>query len=285
MAGSVTLTNTFAAQAGPIPLSQLDTNYSQLAVAVNDALTYSNYFADTGAVNALVVTIVAPQTFGYTAGVSLDVKIGTTNTGATTINVNGLGIKNVTTQSIGALVSGQLIVGGIYTLKYDGTQFQIVGSNVSPLGVSVTKVKAAGTTRSGITVLANDPDLVYAIPVAGTYAYELIAYPVQSLAGSVGINTNMNYSGTFTQAASLSIADGLGTTVLAPQVPGTASSVTTALVAIGAFNTVPIGFIRYRGTLVATGVGTLGFSWAQFTGSATTVTVQAGSFLIVTRLS
>ena len=285
MAGSVTLTNTFAAQAGPIPLSQLDTNYSQLAVAVNDALTYSNYFADTGAVNALVVTIVAPQTFGYTAGVSLDVKVGNTNTGATTINVNGLGIKNVTTQSIGALVSGQLVVGGIYTLKYDGTQFQIVGSNVSPLGVSATKVKAASTTRSSITVLANDPDLVYAIPIAGTYAYELIAYPVQSLAGAVGIGCNINYSGTFTAAASLNIADALGTTSTSPQVPGTTGTLTNATLTMGAFNSISNGFVRFRGTLTATGVGNIGFAWAQNTGSATTLTINAGSFLIVTRLA
>jgi hypothetical protein len=285
MAGSITVTYPFQAQTGPIPLAQLDANFSQTAVAINDAATYSNYFADTGGVNAIVVTINAPQTFTYSTGVSLDIKIGNTNTGAVTINVNGLGAKNVTTQSIAALISGQLVVGGIYTLKYDGTQFQIVGSNVSPLGLSITKVKAAGTTRSTVTVLANDPDLVYAIPIAGTYAYELIAYPVQSLAGSVGIGCNINYSGTFTALGSLCISDGLGTTVAAPAVPGTTGTLTTSTLNIGAFNSVNNGFVRFRGTILATGTGTLGFAWAQFTSSATTLTINAGSSLIITRLS
>lgn len=125
MAGSITISNTFNAQAGPIPLSQLDTNFGQFVTVVNDAATYSNYFADTGLVNAMVVTISSPQTFAYTAGVSLDVKVGVTNTGATTINVNGLGTKNVTTASLLSLSAGILLANGIATLKYDGTQFQL----------------------------------------------------------------------------------------------------------------------------------------------------------------
>lgn len=82
-----------------------------------------NYAVDSGAVNAAIVTL-TPAPAAYTAGLVVEVKIGTTNTGATTINVNGLGAKAI--QSNGAaLVAGQLVAGQVYSLVYDGTNFQL----------------------------------------------------------------------------------------------------------------------------------------------------------------
>ena len=46
MAGSITPTNQFAAQAGPIPLSQLDANFNQAAVQLNSLTTFSNPYID-----------------------------------------------------------------------------------------------------------------------------------------------------------------------------------------------------------------------------------------------
>lgn len=82
-----------------------------------------NYAADTGAANAAVITLV-PAPAAYTAGFAVEVKFAATNTGATTINVNGLGAKAI--QSNGAaLVAGQIVAGQIYSLIYDGTNFQL----------------------------------------------------------------------------------------------------------------------------------------------------------------
>lgn len=64
---------------------------------------------------------------GYTAGLTLQVQFSNSNTGASTINVNGLGSvplkKNGGTSN---LANGDIIAGGIYNITYDGAQFQIV---------------------------------------------------------------------------------------------------------------------------------------------------------------
>lgn len=61
---------------------------------------------------------------GYFNMMRLRVKFTNANTGASTININGLGAiaikKSVTT----ALAAGDILAGGIYDLTYDGTNFQ-----------------------------------------------------------------------------------------------------------------------------------------------------------------
>jgi hypothetical protein len=82
-----------------------------------------SYAADTGAANALVVAV-TPAPSAYTAGMQINVKVANNNTGAATINVNGLGAKSI--QRNGAsLGSGALVAGQVYRLVYDGTYFQM----------------------------------------------------------------------------------------------------------------------------------------------------------------
>src|SRR5690606_37521760 len=50
--------------------------------------------ADTGAANAMVVAN-TPAATAYASGLMLRVEVGTANTGATTINVDGLGAKAI----------------------------------------------------------------------------------------------------------------------------------------------------------------------------------------------
>lgn len=104
----------------------------------------SNYFTAATAtnpvsVNALILDLPlnAPA---YTVGMVVRFKAAATNTGAATINVDGLGVKNIYKISggtIGALVAGDIINGGMYEIAYDGTQFQL-------LNVEVPDVSAAG---------------------------------------------------------------------------------------------------------------------------------------------
>jgi hypothetical protein len=154
MAGSLVIPNQFQNQSGPIPLSQLDADFTAVVNSVNNALTYSNYYQDTsGAANALVVTVPAPTVFTYTAGTTLLVKVANTNTGATTINVNGLGTVNVLSSSLGALGSGQLVSGGIYPLFFDGTQFQLQTQATSITSGQITA--ALGYTAGYINIPQN----------------------------------------------------------------------------------------------------------------------------------
>jgi hypothetical protein len=134
MSGNLTIANTFAAQTGPIPLSQLDTNFTAVASSVNAAASYSNYYVDSsGVANTITVTIAAPATFSYTAGVRLQVLLANTNTSSTVnINVNALGNIRVVTPSGIPLSVGLLITGNVIDVIYNGASNQFVLLNQQP---------------------------------------------------------------------------------------------------------------------------------------------------------
>ena len=138
---SITPTYTFATATGSLPLSQLDSNYTQITTFLNDPNNYANYLAASGTANTYVVTFaagVAPTS--YIAGLTLVVKINIANTGASTINVNSLGAKSITKSGTTALVSGDLVANGIVVLVYDGTRFQLTTTATAP-GGSDTQVQ------------------------------------------------------------------------------------------------------------------------------------------------
>lgn len=157
------VTNTFATQSGNVPASQLDTNFTQPATALNALATYGNYYADTGSANTIVVTVPSPLVATYGTGLPLQILVAVNNTGATTINVNGLGAEALKYQDGSAMVSGQLTAGGIINVMYDGTNFQLLstgapgvtsviagtGISVSAATGNVTITNTAGAGSSG----------------------------------------------------------------------------------------------------------------------------------------
>jgi hypothetical protein len=111
------------------------------AMAVGTALTDSltlgqaqnasmNYVAsDTGGSNAAVIAP-APAITSYVAGQVFHFKAAANSSGATTLNVSGLGTKAV--QVAGAAISGASITtAGITSVIYDGTQFQLMSEDAS----------------------------------------------------------------------------------------------------------------------------------------------------------
>lgn len=136
MASPVTITNTFATQSGNVPASQLDTNYDQLATALNSLSSFSNYFVDSGSANAIAVTINSPLIVAYTAGLVLQIKVANTITGATTIAVNALGTQALLNGDGSAIVANQILAGQVITVCYDGTNFYIQSPNIPESVVS-----------------------------------------------------------------------------------------------------------------------------------------------------
>ena len=294
MAGSVSGLNTFATQSGPIPLAQLDSNISALTTAINNLANFDNYYVDSGAVNAIAVTVSSPQIVAYTAGLMLQVKVAATNTGATTININGLGNVAVVTPNGSAVSAGALVLGGIYQFQYDGTSFQLQTPTVkSPFYAA----KASNTARASTATLSNDPDLVYAISAAGTYRIEAMvnaSYLLTTISNNGGLTLNLNYSGTFTSgqtASPLVIVGGNITpaattaTYVSNTIQSTATAVSVQIVQIASSTTTYYSQFFITGTLIATGAGTLGLAWAQAVSNATATTLYAGSYLAVTRLT
>lgn len=117
-----------------------------------DANTIKNAIdcPDTSA-SANTITCVTTTTYplAYAAGQSVIVKVANANTGATTININSLGAKNVTKNGGTALASGDLTTKA-YLLRYDGTEFDIVGS-IGGSGGSGGGVLTYSATSSGLT--------------------------------------------------------------------------------------------------------------------------------------
>lgn len=80
----------------------------------------------TNAYNATYV----PTITGYEDGLKVIVRFTNGNSGASTINLNGLGAKTIVKGTSTALVSGDIPAGTTLLLAYDGTNFVIVGSQL-----------------------------------------------------------------------------------------------------------------------------------------------------------
>lgn len=106
------------------------TNKSSLVNAVNEI--NSNYtktipYATTsGTANNYTITL-SPAPTSYIDGMAVSVKINIQNTGASTININGLGAKSILKGNGNVVSSGNLKANSIYTLRYNGTSFILQG--------------------------------------------------------------------------------------------------------------------------------------------------------------
>jgi hypothetical protein len=106
-------------------------SYASIAQVQDGKFKYNSAFNN---LNAYTL-VLSPAPTGYAAGQQFNFKPANSNSGATTLNVNSLGPKNV--YSNGAPCAGGEIVGGrIYSVIYDGTQFQLVSGGGSGGGVS-----------------------------------------------------------------------------------------------------------------------------------------------------
>lgn len=82
----------------------------------------------TGSANAQVISTVSPPVFSFTGNPTVSFIAGFSNTGATTLNVTGTGVKNVlkkTAAGLVALATGDVIANQQYLATYDGTQYEL----------------------------------------------------------------------------------------------------------------------------------------------------------------
>jgi hypothetical protein len=117
--------------------------------AVNDPTVFNNIITVTGT-NTLLGTSTPPIS-AYFRGQTLSFVPVNSNTGATTISVDGLGAREITFDASTALSSGAIQAGKIALLEYDGVRFQLVNSITAaqiPDGVITTPKLADGAVTT-----------------------------------------------------------------------------------------------------------------------------------------
>lgn len=99
-----------------------------------------NYRAVGGTANALTATLdPVPASWAALVGVPFRLLIGATNTGAATLNLNGLGAKSIVYPGDNAnVVSDELVAGSVRTVIYDGTRVQL--ADAAALGTITTAI-------------------------------------------------------------------------------------------------------------------------------------------------
>jgi hypothetical protein len=106
-------------------------------------------------------SIASPAISALTAGMAIAIKINANSTGATTLNWNGKGAKPIK-KANGTDVTN-LKAGGIYTLRYDGTNFILQGEGASGNAT-------ASDLLSGKTATTDAGEIVGTMPNRGAVA-------------------------------------------------------------------------------------------------------------------
>ena len=162
----------------------------------------ANMYAVASGTNTYTVSISGISSL--TEGLSIKVKFTNANTGTATLNVNSLGAKSIVKSNGNALSSGNIKAGQICHLVYTGSNFQLLGSEESPVTSVNGKTGAVGIDVSDIHGL-NQRDLVLGLNAFSNYNGS-IALGHQANAGdygSIAIGENA-------EAPSSSVAIGYG---------------------------------------------------------------------------
>lgn len=108
---------------------------------VNTAV-YDRLTAVGGTLNALTATGPTGMT-SYSPGQNFYFTPSLTNGGASTININALGVKNIVKANNIALVASDLIAGQVHEISYDGTSFFLMNPGLLPVASGGTGATTA----------------------------------------------------------------------------------------------------------------------------------------------
>lgn len=141
-----------------------------------------NFADDAGTANGGIVTLnPVPASLASLTGSPIGVlKIGFANTGSYTLDVNGLGGVPVVLPGGGALPAGALLANSIFTVKYDGTDFELQSPPALQGILQLVTVEVTATGAFSIAIDAN------AIPGSG---YGIATGPGGGAAGTTSGKT------------------------------------------------------------------------------------------------
>lgn len=122
----------YSASSLPVLNDELRKKSEDITDVSNRVDTLEAYYAqDTASTDAYVVALAKAPT-AYAAGLHLYFKAVTANTGACTLNVNGLGAKSLKSLHDQDPADSYIEAGSIVEVMYDGTNFQILNPDANP---------------------------------------------------------------------------------------------------------------------------------------------------------
>lgn len=132
------------------------TNMQMVSPTARQAITQDGaqiYAADAGASDTYTITL-TPAPAAYVTGMVVNFKANTANTGAATLNVNGLGAKTIKRKGSVDLNDNDIVANQDVQVIYDGTNFQMLSAPNTPGGYEqVTNTGAGPTTIGGTTTV------------------------------------------------------------------------------------------------------------------------------------
>ena len=208
----------------------------------------SEYAVTTGSANAYILTP-APAIVAYDAGTTFNIKINAGNTAPSTINVSNLGTQALVVKENFPLEGGELIMDIIYTIVYDGTNFQV--QNPTPpieitMGLTATapwgKLPMNGTVTVAKTSGGTFNSAIYARVY--TYLYDNYSDSVAPVAGGRGASAAADFAANKT----ITIPDHADYVMMGVSAAG---NITAAGVTAGADAVTPTGSITINSVTLA----------------------------------
>lgn len=126
------------------------------AADLNGIVQVAGGYAASATGNDSYVITVTPTPGSYTAGDVFYFKADVANTGAATLNVNGLGVKTLKKwvgSTLSDLEDGDIQAGQMVQVQYDGTYLQLINQRGDQIGVTVSDnlKTSADTERTALT--------------------------------------------------------------------------------------------------------------------------------------
>ena len=142
----------------------------------------SQFLASVSGTDTITANVTSPNFTAYAAGQTFNFVAAAANTTTSvTLNLNGLGVKSVTKTGSTALAVGDIKIGQLVSVVYDGTRFQLVGaislSAPPPIGDVTPNTGAFSTLSATSTVsgagftsyLASPPAIGNTAPNTGKF--------------------------------------------------------------------------------------------------------------------
>jgi hypothetical protein len=171
-------------------LTPSETINNQLALAIQSG--WLSYAVDSGVANAYVVTL-DPAPTQLFDGMPVCFRASNPNNGASTVNVNGLGVKSLLSQAQDALGGGEIVANGLVVTRYSQSlgAFVIVSSS-GGIAHSPNPAQFDNTTKNASTAFVKASGLQWpTTPLAVTATGPI---PKSALNGIVACGGNGSYT-------------------------------------------------------------------------------------------